>query len=67
MLKYDEPVLNVAINFNLRRYMMDGSICTAPTGFASLLELFEEVGRCKLTVSEPVFKVPMISALGTIL
>jgi hypothetical protein len=48
-LKCDEPLLNVAFNFDLRRYS------TA----------LDEVGRCRLTVSEPELKACLVSALAT--
>jgi len=53
-LKHHKLLSNLAFNFNLRRYIMG-------VGFAI------EVGRCRLTVSKPVFKATMPSALETII
>ena len=50
-LRYDGSLFKFAFNLNLRRY----------TTVAS-----PKVGQCRLTVSKPVFKAPMVSALETI-
>jgi hypothetical protein len=49
----DEPLSNVAFKFNSRRYM-EG------TDHAE-----HQVGRCRVPVSKPVLKAPMVSALKT--
>ena len=52
-LEHDKPLSNFAFKFNLRRYNTE--------------ELRREqetpVGRCRLTVSKPVLKAPVASAL----
>jgi len=55
-LKCDEPLSNFAFNFNLRRYSK-----------VLLSECDSLVGRCRLTVSNPVLKEPMVSVLETII
>jgi len=41
-----------------------GTYATADQGLATMQGLtFFEVGRCRLTVSKPVLKAPMVSAL----
>ena len=54
-LKYDEPLSNVGFNFNLRRYN---------EGFPTVIAV---AGRRRSTVSKPVFKASMVSALETII
>jgi len=55
-LKYDEPPSNFAFNVNLRRYNL----------FRRCAPLITRVvGRCRLPVSKPVLKAPMLSALET--
>jgi len=56
-LKYDELLSIFAFNFNLARYS---------TG-AGLEQLLRQVGWCRLTVSNPALKAPMVSALETIM
>ena len=52
-LRYDELLSNFASNFNLRRYIpgSDQAFFTS------------KVGRCRVTVSKPVLKAPMVLAL----
>jgi hypothetical protein len=52
-LKCDEPLSNVAFNFNLRRYTA-GGLMVAIT-----------VRRCKSTASNPELKACLVSALET--
>jgi hypothetical protein len=54
-LKCDEPLSSIAFKFNLRRYV-EGKACNA---------LLLKVGRCRLPVSKPVLKAPLVSALET--
>jgi hypothetical protein len=77
-LKCDEPLSNVAVNFNLRSYTQE--VSNAAWSFAKLglmpgaearaaLEaaVVRVVGRCRLTVSKSVLIAPMVSALDTII
>ena len=67
-LKCDEPLSNSAFNFNLRRYN-SGAYWAWKGGGDQLWENYWNnsdrtmVGRCRLTVSKPVLKAPMVSAL----
>ena len=73
ILKYDEPLSNFAFNFNVRRYIEEGHVPDVAPALdkggcmdgnqSSLAQL--TVGRCRLTVSKPVLKAPMVSALET--
>ena len=56
-LKYDAPLSNLALKFNFCRYAKDL--------FNMCCDL--KAGRCKLTVSKPVLKAPMVSALETMI
>jgi hypothetical protein len=47
----------------MRRYILDGSLCAAPTGFATLLQLLQEVGRLQVDSS----KTHVDSAYGSAL
>jgi len=58
-LTYDDTLTNFAFNFNLRRY-------TEVLSMTAELKPYCMVGRCRLTVSKPVLKAPMVSALDTI-
>jgi hypothetical protein len=52
-VKYDQLLSNVAFNFNLRRYSVAGIIaktCVAPLDRARTMI---QVGRCRLTLSNP--------------
>jgi hypothetical protein len=55
-LKYDEPLSNFAFTFDLRRYNL---ICTLEDnqmyvlGLSNSDILKSEVGRCRLTLSNP--------------
>jgi hypothetical protein len=51
-LKCDEPLSNVAFNFNLRHYTEAGFLYAGAAAFDGA------VGRCRLTVSNPVLKAP---------
>ena len=77
-LKYDELLSSFAFNFNLRRYTMNDSRAKEARGKIKALltanhawcihhtmmaEDFK-VRRCRLPVSNPVLKAPMVSALG---
>jgi len=68
-LEYDEALSNFAFNFNLRRYTV---VKLVDERAAFDLAFFDinmpiMVGRCRLTVSKPVLKAPMVSALETII
>jgi hypothetical protein len=56
-LNSDEPLSNVAFNFNVRRHNMALGRDAA--------DLRHEVGRCRLTVSKSVLKAHMVSAFET--
>jgi len=56
-LIHDELLSNVAFKFNLRRYTVEQMV----TDHAAVVE--QMVGWYKLTVSKPVLKAPMVSAL----
>jgi len=58
----DEPLSNFALNFNLRRF----SKAVLFKKFAGI-DAVDLVGRCRFTVSNPVLKAPMVSALETII
>jgi len=59
-LRHDGPLSNFAFNFNLRCYNK-GQLCGGDVAFwgESL------VGRCRLTVSKPMLKALIVSALET--
>ena len=61
--KYDEPLSSVAFNFNLRHYTAENALASAGFGEQSQPRQRAVVGRYRLTVSKPVFKAPMVSAL----
>jgi len=67
-LNYDEQLSNFALNFNLRLYIM-GELCEMAGPFGSVLGTIREelakVRRCRWTVSNPMLKAPMVSALET--
>jgi len=69
-LKCDEALTNFAFNFNLRRYCWAYATfeedCVA-RGVTPDHGVAAEIGRCRLTVSKPVLKAPMVSALETII
>ena len=64
-LKYDEPLSNVAFNFNLRRYSTGvkcwggNSQCKANNDNDKTV-----VRQCRFTVSKPVLKAPVVSAIS---
>ena len=62
-LKCDILLSTSAFKFNLRRYTEVSSTIE----FAAYDASYEAkvVGRCRLTVSKPVLKAPMVSALET--
>ena len=63
-LTYDELLSTFAFKFNVRRCSpVAARVCATagrPDGVAA-----PKVGQCRLTVSEPVLKAPMVSALDT--
>ena len=77
--KYDEPHSDFAFDFNMRRYAMASANPQYGRGCAGEYHVFDaareglmtgggvgaKVGRCRLTVSKPVLKAPMVSALET--
>jgi len=65
-LKYDKPLSSFAFNFNLHRYIKgDGKFFFTQDDTKRWQQDNYEVGRCRLTVSKPVLKAPMVSALET--
>jgi hypothetical protein len=60
-LKCDEPLSNVAFNFNVRRYNVDDQ------GVETTSEPItaHKVGRCRLIVSKPELKARQVSAIET--
>jgi hypothetical protein len=60
-LKCDEPLSNVAFNFNLRRY--NAAELEAHKAEALNAERRHEVGRCRLIASKPELKARLVSAL----
>ena len=54
-LKYVEPLSKIAFKFNLRR-------CNKAV-FTGSLMVVPEVGRCRLTASNPALKAHTVSAL----
>ena len=76
-LKYDKLLSSVAFNWNLRRYI-SGAISTLGRAWlrrttrrrwigTPARQTRVTVGRCRLTVSKPGLKAPMVSALETII
>jgi len=57
-LKHEELLSSFAFNFNLRLYILN---LQSAAGLTAL----DLVGRCRLTVSNPVLKAPVVSALET--
>jgi hypothetical protein len=67
--KYDEPLSHFAFNFKLRRYNLE-LVLTAPR-LDTMWDMLQrdpyagpEVGLCRLTVSKPALKAPMVSAIS---
>ena len=60
-LKCDEPLSNVAFNFNLRRYTAEYLASPPPPEYSPP----PLVGRCRLPVSKPELKARLVSALET--
>jgi hypothetical protein len=61
----EAPVSNFAFSFNLRHYT---SVLQAVTYFSQRSAPYavpDEVGRCRLPVSQPVLKARLVSALET--
>jgi len=56
-LKYEKSLSNFAFKLNLRRYI-EGHFTCVECGKTP-------VGRCRLTLSKPVLKAPVVSALDT--
>ena len=61
-LNCDGPLSNFAFNFNLRRYNLAFAIC-APGDGVLIPAPYYQVGRCRYTLSKPVLKAPVVSAL----
>ena len=61
ILEYDELLSTSAFKFNLRRYILESALAANREHFAGIM-----ARRCRLTVSKPVLKAPMASALDTI-
>ena len=67
-MRYDVPLSNFAFNFNLRRYNKAHTHKEhTPREPSQTAQTFSDqvqtVGQCKLTVSKPVVKAQMASAL----
>jgi hypothetical protein len=54
-LRFDKLLSSFAFNFNLRRYITVGQVLNEALG--------DKVGRCRLTVSNPVLKARLVSPL----
>jgi hypothetical protein len=54
-----------AFKINLRRYIKAAGNVNAAQFPCAMSALDDVVGRCRLTVSNPVLKAPMVSALET--
>ena len=73
-LNLDNMLSSVAVKFNLRRYILyphpdTGNSCSGTAAMS--VEIAKEiygadcaVGRCRLTVSKPMLKAPMVSAIN---
>jgi hypothetical protein len=59
-LNYNNPISEFAVKFKLQRYTQ-----ALPRMDNRRPEFYYPVRRCRLTVSKPVFKAPMVSALET--
>ena len=63
-------ISNFGFNFNLSRYT---EVCMILNEAYDVLmdeterKVYDQAGRCRLTVSKPVLKAPMVSALETII
>jgi hypothetical protein len=70
-LKRDEPLSNVASNFNVRRYSTEQMafrvVIAGTVGITFRLVTITHiaVGRCRLTVSNPVLKARLVPVLET--
>ena len=65
--KYDVPLSRFAFKCNLRRYMMAIIPAHIMRSVGGGYDNESLVGRCRLTVSKPVLKAPMVSALEAII
>ena len=67
-LNPDELLLKFAFKFKMRRFIKGSARGTfnENTIFACGQSGIAVVGRCRLPVSEPVLKAPMVSALDTL-
>jgi hypothetical protein len=63
-LKYGEPLSEFTFKINLRRYTRE---VDEDDDDAQTVSVPSMVGRCRLTVSKPVLKAPMVSALDPII
>ena len=75
-LECDDPLSNFAFNFNLRNYnevkwqalvksVQHTTLYKAGGLRRGRLDVKAMVGRCRFTLSKPVLKAPMVSALET--
>jgi len=64
-LQYDEPLSNFAFNFYLRRYITEPGSVALPRAAGAAGAALIMAGRCRLTVSKPVLKARLVSALET--
>jgi len=69
-LRHDELLTKIGFNFNLRRYttemILSSAICGVIYALCAgqpLCILGATARRCRLTLSKPVLKAPMVSAL----
>jgi len=65
-LKYDGPLSNFGFNFSLRRYIVV-SVRGTMSVQDCITDCMYKVGWCRLTVSNPVLKAPMVAVLETII
>ena len=67
-LKCDVTLSIFAFNFNLRRYTKEKALVVAEARWSlAMAGVNVKVGRCRLTASKPVLKVPTVSALETLI
>ena len=63
-VKYDETLSVVGFKFNLRRFSWVANMAPRTLVGQTLHALDGVVGRCRLTVSTPVLKVHLVSAIN---
>ena len=67
-LEYDKLLSSFAFKTNMRRYrVVNGAVSAHPHPTPAGRVSYYQVTRCSLTLSNPVLKAPMVSALETII